>query len=78
MGSILKLQADFSKEVEELCQKRPKESVIDVIMELCEKYGIEPESVGRLVSKPVKERLRVEFESRNMIKGGKRPRLPLD
>ena len=78
MGSILKLQADFSKEVEELCGKRSKDSVIDIVMELCDKYRIEPESAAKLVTKPVKERLRAEFESRNMIKGGKRPRLPLD
>ena len=78
MGSILKIEDTFSKEIEELCLKRKDSSIIDIVLELCEKYEIEPESVAKLVSKPRKERMRAEFEQRNMIKGGRKTRLPLD
>lgn len=78
MGSILKVEETFAREVEELCRSRRDSSVIDAILELCEKHSIEPESVAKLVSKPIKERLRVEFEQRNMIKGGRKSRLPLE
>jgi len=78
MGSILKVEETFSKEVEEICRKRKDASLIDAILEICEKYEIEPESVSKLVTKPLRERLKAEFEDRNMIKGGRKPRLPLD
>jgi hypothetical protein len=78
MGSILKIEDTFSKEIEELCRKRKDSSIIDVVLELCEKYEIEPESVAKLVNKPLKERMRAEFEQRNMMKGGRKTRLPLD
>lgn len=78
MGSILKIEETFAREVEELCRSRKDSSVIDAIIELCERHQIEPESVAKLVSKPIKERLKAEFEQRNMIRGGRRSRLPLD
>lgn len=77
MGSILRLEETFAREVEELCRTNRDSSVIDAILELCEKYEVEPESVAKLVSKPIKERLKAEFEQRNMLKGGRKSRLPL-
>jgi hypothetical protein len=47
-------------------------------LELCEKHGIEPESVAKLVTKPIREKLKAEFENKNMLKGGKKAKLPLD
>lgn len=78
MGSILKVEETFSKEVEEICLKRKDASLIDAILEVCEKYQIEPEAVSKLVTKPLRERLKAEFEDRNMMRGGRKSRLPLD
>jgi hypothetical protein len=78
MGSILKIEETFAREVEAICLKHKDASVIDAIIELCEKHGIEPDSVAKLVSKPIKERLKAEFEQRNMLKGGRKSRLPLE
>jgi hypothetical protein len=78
MGSIINIETTFSKEIEELCRDRKDGQYIDAILELCEKYGIEPESVAKLVTKPIREKLKAEFENKNMLKGGKKSKLPLD
>ncbi len=78
MGSIINIENSFSKEIEELCRDRKDGQYIDAILELCEKHGIEPESVAKLVTKPIREKLKAEFENKNMLKGGKRSKLPLD
>ncbi len=78
MGSIVNIEETFSKEIEELCLTRKDGRYIDVILELCEKHGIEPESVAKLVTKPIREKLKAEFENKNMLKGGKKAKLPLD
>jgi hypothetical protein len=78
MGSIINLENTFTKEIEELCKNRKDGRYIDAVLEICERHGIEPESIAKLVSKPLREKLRVEFEELNMIRGGKKPKLPLD
>jgi hypothetical protein len=77
MGSIINIEDSFSKEIEELCKNRKDGRYIDAILELCEKHGIEPESIAKLVTKPIREKLKSEFEDRNMIRG-KKTKLPLD
>ena len=78
MGSIVNIEETFSREIEELWLTRKDGRYIDVILELCEKHGIEPESVAKLVTKPIREKLKAEFENKNMLKGGKKAKLPLD
>jgi hypothetical protein len=79
MGSIINIEETFSKEIEELCRNRKEGKYIDAILELCEKHGIEPESVAKLVTKPIREKLKAEFEDRNMLRGMKKSsKLPLD
>ena len=79
MGSIINIEETFSKEIEELCKNRKEGKYIDAILELCDKHGIEPESVAKLVTKPIREKLKAEFEDRNMIRGRKKSsKLPLD
>jgi hypothetical protein len=68
MGSILNLQNDFCRQVEELYRSRKDTTYIEVIVDLCEKHGIEPEAVAKLLTKPIKERLRVEGQRANMLK----------
>ena len=79
MGSIINIEETFSKEIEELCKNRKEGKYIDAILELCDKHGIEPESVAKLVTKPIREKLKAEFEDRNMLRGRKKSsKLPLD
>ena len=79
MGSIVNISHDFSKEVEELTLKKKEGKYLETILELCDQYGIDPESAAKLLSKPLREKLKTEFESLNMIRGRrKKSRLPLD
>ena len=78
MGSIINIEETFSKEIEELCKTKKEGLYIDAILELCEKYAVEPESVAKLLTKPIREKLKAEFEDRNMMRGSKKSRLPLD
>jgi hypothetical protein len=75
MGSIINLQNDFCREVEELYKSRKDTTYVEVIVDLCEKHGIEPEAAAKLLSKPIKERLKTEGQQMNMVK--KTSKLPL-
>lgn len=70
MGSILNLQADFCRQVEELYTARKDTTYMEVIIDLCERHGIEPESVAKLLNKPLKERIKVEGQRANILKKG--------
>jgi hypothetical protein len=79
MGSIMNLDHDFSKEVEEMTRAKKNGRYMETVLDLCEKYGIEPESAAKLLSKPIREKLKNEFESLNMIRGKRKStKLPLD
>jgi len=79
MGSIMNIDHDFSKEVEELTRSRKSGKYMESIIDLCEKYGIEPESAAKLLSKPIREKLKSEFETLNMVRGKRKTtKLPLD
>jgi hypothetical protein len=79
MGSVVNLFHDFSKEVEEIAKNKKEGGYLEAIMELCEKYEIEPQSAAKLLSKPIREKLKNEFESLNMIRGKRKSnKLPLD
>ena len=66
----------FAEEVEALVL-RTKMSYIDAMVEYCEKNEIELETVGKLVSKPLKEKIRYEAQELNYLKKTSRGKLPL-
>jgi Phage late-transcription coactivator len=70
MGSILSLQADFCRQVEELYTARKDTTYMEVIIDLCERHGIEPEAAAKLLTKPLKERIKVEGQRANILKKG--------
>lgn len=79
MGSVMNLDHDFSKEVEELTRIKTNGKYIETIVDLCEKYAIEPEAAAKLLSKPIREKLKIEFELLNMVRGKRKSsKLPLD
>lgn len=45
----------------------------EAILEVCEEHGIDPEDVSQLITGPLKEKLRVEAMSRNIIPNKERP-----
>ena len=58
----------FADDVEHLVLETNM-NYIDAIVEYCERNGLELESVGKLVSKPLKEKLRFDPSKLNYLKG---------
>lgn len=67
MGSSINLtQKDFSRQIYEIVNTK-RSTYIDAVLELCDIYGIEPDSVNKLISKPIKEQLEIEGRKINLI-----------
>lgn len=66
----------FSTEVESLV-KDDEMSYIDAIIHYCDANDIEIETVPKLISKPLKEKLRFEAQQLNFIKKTSRAKLML-
>lgn len=66
----------FAEDVEALVLSTEM-NYIDAIVEYCEKHGIELDAVGKLVSKPLKEKIRVQAMDLNFLKKTTRGKLPL-
>ena len=65
----------FAEDIEALVLKT-KMNYIDAIVEYCTVNNIEVESVGKLVSKPLKEKLRYDATELNYLKRTSHAKLP--
>lgn len=66
----------FAQDIERIVIN-DKMSYIDAIIHYCEMNSIDVESVPKLVSKPLKEKLKWEAMELNFLKKTSRARLPL-
>ena len=66
----------FAEEIESMVLNT-KMTYIDAIVEYCEEKGIEVESASKLISKPLKEKIRCEATELNYLKKTSRGKLPL-
>ncbi len=66
----------FAQEIESVA-KEEKISYIDAIIFFCEKNKIDLDSVPKLISKPLKEKLRHEATELNYLKRTSHSKLPL-
>jgi len=66
----------FAQEIESLVTEQ-KTSYIDAIVNFCEQNNIDLESVPKLISKPLKEKLKCEATELNFLKRSSRAKLPL-
>ena len=64
----------FSTLIEEMVQEK-KLTYMDACLEYCKEKNVEPESLGRLVNKSLKQKIQVEAENLNFFK--KTSTLPL-
>ena len=67
----------FSEEIEKIVLNNREMKYIDAIVFFCEQNGIDVESVPKLVSKPLKEKLKAEAMELNLLKRTSRAKLPL-
>jgi len=70
-------QAKFSQIIEELVKVNKDMNYIDAIIHYCDQNNIEVESVGKLVSKPLKEKLKCDAINLNFLKRTSRAKLLL-
>ena len=68
--------AKFSQEIEKLVIKE-KINYIDAIVLFCEENSIEIDSITKLISKPLKEKLKCDAQQLNFMKKTTRAKLPL-
>ena len=69
--------ARFAEEIETLVLENKDMNYIDAIVHFCEQNSIDVESVPKLISKPLKEKLKYEAQELNFMKKTSRAKLPL-
>ena len=69
--------ARFSQEVEKIALNNPDMNYIDSVIHYCELNDIELESVPKLISKPLKEKIKYEAQKLNFMKRTSRAKLML-
>lgn len=69
--------AKFSQEVEKIAVTNEDMNYIDSVLHLCDINEIEVESVSKLISKPLKEKLKYEAQQLNFMKKTSRAKLML-
>jgi len=67
----------FAQEIETLVHSHDDMSYIDAIVHFCELNKIDVESVPKLISKPLKEKIKYEAMELNFLKKSSRAKLPL-
>ena len=65
----------FAQEVEKIVQENDDMNYIDAIIFFCEKNNIDLESVPKLISKPLKEKIKYEAMELNFLKRTSRAKL---
>jgi hypothetical protein len=65
----------FAQEIETLVQKHEDMNYIDAIVFFCERNSIDLESVPKLISKPLKEKIKYEAMELNFLKKTSRAKL---
>ena len=66
----------FAEDIESLVLKT-KMNYIDAIVEYCETNNLELDTIGKLVSRPLKEKIRVQATELNFLKKTSKGKLPL-
>ncbi len=69
--------AKFSQEVEKIALHNQDMNYIDSVIHYCEENEIELDIVNKLISKPLKEKLRYEAQQLNFMKKTSRAKLML-
>jgi len=69
-------QSKFSSEIESIVRS-DRLTYIEAIVQYCEENNLEIESVPKLLSKPLKERIRCEAIQLNCLRKSSKAKLPL-
>ena len=69
--------AKFAQEIEHMVQTHEDMNYIDAIVSFCEINSIDVQSVPKLISKPLKEKIKYEAQELNFLKRTTRAKLPI-
>ena len=67
----------FAQEIEQLVLINKDMNYIDAIVHFCEQHSLDLESVPKLISKPLKEKIKYEASELNFLKRSSRAKLPI-
>ena len=70
-------QAKVSQDIEEIYTKNSDMNYIDSVMHFCEHNKIDVESIPKLISKPLKEKIKYEAMELNFLKRSSRAKLSI-
>ena len=70
-------QNKFTQDIEDLVKKTTGLNYIDAIVHYCDENKIEVDSVSKLISKPLKEKIKAQAMELNFLKRTSRAKLPL-
>ena len=77
MASKFFCPAKFAENIESLVLENKDMNYIDAIVFFCEKNNIVVESVPKLISKPLKEKIKCDAQELNFMKKTSRAKLPI-
>ena len=77
LESIFFCPARFAQEIESLVHNTGDMNYIDAIVHFCEQNNIDLESVPKLISKPLKEKIKCDALELNFMKKTSRAKLPV-
>ena len=69
--------AKFAENIESLVLENKDMNYIDAIVHFCDQNNIDVESVPKLISKPLKEKIKCDAPELNFMKKTSRAKLPL-
>ena len=69
--------ARFAEAIESLVLDNKDMNYIDAIVHFCEQNSIDLESVPKLISKPLKEKIKYDAQQLNFMKKTSRAKLPI-
>ena len=70
-------QTRFTQDIEDLVKNNKDLNYIDAIVHYCDDNKIEVDSVSKLISKPLKEKIKGQAMELNFLKRTSRAKLPL-
>ena len=69
--------AKFAENIETLVLENKEMNYIDAIVHFCDENNIDVESVPKLISKPLKEKIKCDAQQLNFMKKTSRAKLPI-
>ena len=69
--------ARFAEQIESLVLENKDMNYIDAIVFFCDKHSLDLESVPKLISKPLKEKIKCDAQELNFMKRTTRAKLPV-